>query len=653
MSDKGIITLDILSDIADAIRDKYGFDDTLIKPKEMADYILNLETIEKNYRYHSSWRGLITPVNGAYIQGFYNNGVAIDDKIYFPRDAKKAHWNGENLPDQSLFYCYDTTNNTLTCKIPYYNGERFHINGMWYDGTAIYGFGLPYRYKTTDFGDTWTREEMTSVGLYQPTPIFQLKNGRLIGTMLNRTEYLMISDDNGITWSTVSPFTNEQFDGAWYTMSHGTICELDDCVVLYFNTPIAVYGAGVKNNDSQRYVSVSYDNGDTWSAPKKCTGDLGIAGYGISPGGFGYLGNKYHFIVGRRYRSKVYDADDDYIIIGDLCWYIGDADDVKNGTMELRKVLTRTLVPKIRDDPQISPEDTGNSGVCLCNGNLYANYGNIIYNHDDPDRGYCSNQGLEIFRITVSDREPDVAPYWDANFKDKFNQILDDESTEYDYYFYSPNNTNINYNWFGYSDRGYIPDVGKFAIPLGSDFEINVIYQYGIIRPSDNVPKILSGIELVSDNSLHALGGINYDASSQVFDASIGSITAGTLPRSAPTYITYKKQNGVISITVNGITITDPVFDWTKEKSSVWQNIESDSYVYNINATDAEVQAYIQSNPKSFNMSGLMMLTITCGQSRKNIYMAQTDNTLDISSSGTGESTSVLITRKTAVIVIE
>lgn len=649
--EKGLITTQILTDIAEALRDKYGIDNE-IKPIEMPDYIRDLETKEKNYRYYSAYKGLITPIDGAYVQGFYNNGVAIGDKIYFPRnDTTKAHWNPEEYPVLTTFYCYDTTTNTLTSKIPLYEGERFHINGMWYDGTAIYGFGLPYRYKTTDFGETWTREEMTSVGTYQPTPIYRLRSGRLIGTVLNRESFLMISDDNGLTWTTLSPFTSEQFDGALYTMSHGTICELDDSIALYFNTPIALYGAGVQNNDSQRYVSVSYDDGNTWSAPKKCSDDLGIAGYGISPGGFGYLGNKYHYVVGLRYKWKSYDSK--LNVVGELKWYTGSADDVKNGTMELRKVLDHTLVPKKTDDAAMSSEDTGNGGVCLCNGKLYCNYGNIIYNHDDNERQYISNQGIEMYCISLS-KEKDEEPYWDANFKAKFDALMEEKSTAYEYYFYSPTETNLKYSWFGYANRGYIPNVGKFAIPLGNgDYEINVVYGSGL-QISTSAPKICAGLEVVSDNSLHAFGAVTADGGERSFDHTNSRRKSASLPaRDDGGYLTFKKQNGKLTIAVNGVTLTNPKFDWTMGKSSVWQEATTDTYVYNANATDEEVAEYIASAPRDFNMGGLKLLTIKCAQANKKVYITQTDDALDIKSSGEGSSTTVLVTRKNANLRIE
>ncbi len=597
MAKKGLITLDIVTDMAEAIRDQYGIDDE-IAPIEMPDYIRDLKTVEKNYRYRASWRGLVSPINGVYLQGFYDNGIAIDDKIYFARDLKKSHYNSDQLTQGMDFFCYDTTNNTLTSWKPTYNENPIWLSAMWGDEDVIYGFGYPYRYKSTDKGETWTRDSITSPQ-YDPVPVFKLKSGRIIGTMLARTKFLMISDDNGLTWYTISPFNNYSFVT---TMSHGTICELDDCIVLYFNSPQAS-----QPNNSVRYTSVSYDNGDTWSTPKACQGELAMAGWSISPGGFAYLGNRYHFVASVRYKNTKYDENNNHYIIGDLRWFVGDAEDVKNGTMSLRKILSETVV-RTGGQLTISSEDTGNAGVTLCNGAIYVNYGNIIYNKGELQNNYCSNQGIEIFKISATEREPDAEPYWDVNYKDRIDQIKTEESTDYNYYFYSPQKTNIKQvSWFGYQNTGYIPNVASFVLPMGEgDFEINAIYA-GDYLALGTFARVVVGVELLN-GELHG-----YGLPGGVFDPSSDS-NSGTLHGGSPTYITLKRTNGVYTYTVNGVTATDPVYDWTAQKTYLWKNIDVDSYVFSMRTTDEAVQDFIDSNPREWNVNGLSMLTIRCNE---------------------------------------
>lgn len=551
--------------------------------------------------YYDSWRGLITPINGVYQQAYYNNGIAVGDKIYFQRSASHhSHYNADGHPTVDLFFCYDTTNNTMTSKPCMYDGSQFHMSSLWEKDGIIYGFGYPYRYKTADLGDTWQREDMTTPQ-YDPCPVFKLRSGRIIGTMLARTKYLMITDDNGLTWRTISPFSNYSFVT---TMTHGTICELDDCVVLYFNCP---FRSG-NTDSSKRYVSVSYDDGDTWTEPKLCVGDLQIAGRGIAPGGFGYLGGKYHFVVGNRYEYKKDDSGK--AIIGDLRWYVGTAEDVKNGTMLLRKVLAETKAGTSYRN--MSSEDTGNSGVTFCNGALYCNWGNLIYNRAVSNQ-YMSNQGIEMFRIGLA-KEDDAEPYWDTNYAAKFNALAQAASHQHNYYFYSPEDTNLSqWTWFGYAKSGYVPNAGKIAVPIGDgDFEINCIANGNVdqVGLSASWPRLFAGVEMASGD-LHAFGG---SGSPKGFDMTSDSgFPAGSLMGSnGDTYITIKRTGNNLAITVNGVTMTNPAFGWEKSKASVVQNVAVDSFVINYNATDENMQSWINTNPRDYNMRGLKMLVIDC-----------------------------------------
>lgn len=552
--------------------------------------------------YYDSWRGLITPINGVYQQAFYNNGIAVGDKIYFQRSASHhSHWNADSYPTTDRFFCYDTTNNTLTSKPCLYNDQPFHMSSLWEKDGIIYGFGYPYRYKTTDLGDTWQREDMTAPQ-YDPCPVFKLRSGRIIGTMLARTKYLMITDDNGLTWQTISPFSNFSFVT---TMTHGTICELNDCVVLYFNCP---FKSG-NTDSSKRYVSVSYDDGDTWTEPKLCVGDLQIAGRGIAAGGFGFLDGKYHFIVGNRYEYKKDDSGK--AIIGDLRWYVGTAADVKNGTMLLRKVLAETKATNIFRN--MSSEDTGNGGVCFCNGALYCNWGNLIYNRAVANQ-YMSNQGIEMYRIGL-EKEDDAEPYWNTDYVAKFNALAQAASHQHNYYFYGPNDTNLPIEqWYGNDSYGYAPNVGKFVLPMGEgDFEINCVVLSGLdggALPGAGT-KIAAGYESVG-GELHGLGKtgshkIGVDMTSD------SSTSAGSLPISTGwTYLTIKRESENLTITANGVTLTNPEFGWDASKSTLLQGVEVDSFVCNLNATDEQMQTWINSKPSMFNVRGIKMLVIDC-----------------------------------------
>ncbi|MDY5862551.1 LamG-like jellyroll fold domain-containing protein [Agathobacter sp.] len=607
-SGKKLISESILSDVANAIREKAGLD-CAITPLEFADYILMIDG-GKGFEYYDSWRGLISPMDGTFQQAYYNNGVAIGDKIYFVRNYSHSHYNGDGIY-VGCWFCYDTTNNTLTRTELVYNGEPFGCSSLWCgDDGAIYGFGYPYRYKTTDYGVTWTRDEMTTPQ-YDPCPVYKLSNGRIIGTMLARTKMIMISDDEGLTWNTVTPFSDDDFAKAgisgYISMSHGTICELEDCLAFYFNSPMQD-----SSNLSKRYVSLSYDNGNTWTLPVACSGELGKAGYYICPGGMVYFGNKYHYFVSCRYSDLKYSEDENYYIIGDLKWFTGTATDVKNGTMTLKKVLSQTLCTTIGFDNTMASQDVGNSGVTLCNGALYVNHGNLVYNKDDDKRAYVSNSGIEIFRIGL-EGEADAEPYWDANFKSKYQDILLAEDSNYNYYFYAPDKTNINsVDWWGYADKGYIPNEGHFKLPLGSgDFEINGIYNTGFLGLSGGYPRIWAGIEQ-ADGTLHAIGAFG-SSRYAIFDkANDSSVASGVLAGGSTTYFTFKRKDGVYTYTINGVTVTNPPFGWTYKADNIILGVSEPTYIYNVNASDETVQAWIDSIPQDFNMSGLLMLTISC-----------------------------------------
>lgn len=605
---KRLISESILSDVADAIREKAEIDDKIM-PTEYAELIRSLIGSGIN-DYYDSWRGVISPMDGTFQQSYYSNGVAIGDKIYFWRDYSHSHYNGDKIGGRR-WYCYDTMSNTATVTEPECaDGTKPWCSSLWLgsDG-AIYGLGVPTRYKTTDYGATWTKDAVSAPS-YDPGPVYKLSSGRIIGTMLARTRMLMISDDEGLTWETITPFTDDDYAAAgisgYISPSHGTICELDDCIALYFNSPMQV-----SDNSSKRYVSLSYDNGNTWTLPAACTGDLANAGWYLSPGSIVKFGRKYHYVCSNRYMNLKYSEDENYYLIGECLWFTGSANDVKNGTMKLRKKLSQTLFKSNGFDAKMAAQDVGNGGVTLCNGALYANYGNNIYNKDDTTRAYVSNSGIEMFRIGM-DKEEDVAPYWDADFKTKYEEIQTAADTSYNYYFYAPDNTNINgVDWWGYEEKGYIPNEGSFKLPLGTgNFEINGIYVTGYLGLTTGFPRIFAGIE-ETNGSLHALGA-SAIGQYAIFDKANDNVPSGVLAGGSTTYFTFKRQDGVDTYTINGVTVTDPPFGWTYGTDSVLLGVDETSYVYNINASDDTVQTWIAKPPKTWDTSGLKMLTISC-----------------------------------------
>lgn len=600
-----------------------GDDELLLILQKICDKI----GLDYSTELYASFKGFVTPFDGAYSGWMYDNMVPVGNKIYMIYVYMQSHYNTMGESKKSRFVCYDTETETVTfTKECMYNGNHFDAWILKYIDGVFYAWdSAGYRYATSNLGNTWTREQCTGKPVDETHYTVTTHTGRIIGCPHSYDRrYYLYSDDNGLTWSKVDNPYGNYTNGSQYICSHNTLYEVDNKIVAYLSAP---FGTSI-NQNGVRYVSVSEDDGLTWSEPTACTGDLANAGATYTCGQILHFAGQYHYIANYRYSSSTEMTSTG--IGGYIKWYKGSASDLLNGTLSLVDTIYTQSGTTGRKD------DFGNGGGCVCNGAMYFNTGTTT---NYPGITPASSQGIRLFKFGATEEADTDVPAWDTNYKSRFNALLSAKSTTPRYYFYSNvNDMDTQSTRINDSDIGFVNNFGtwaqigryqstnlpqnpNFSYTVGSaDFEVNCIFATSFTNDYGQTtvqPSVIVGME-TSDGKLHTVqhqAGNNYRYALNYADTSTSQPAMLNAREQSPTCITFKRKNGVLSLEVNGVTIIEPIYSSVQAVNKFLQNTGVDTIFVSLIGLDGNVSEYEtywtdKQTAKTAYLGGFIMLTI-------------------------------------------
>lgn len=585
---------------------------------ELLQKICNKLQIKYGIKLYSNYLGFVTPMDGAYSDWVYNNMYPIDDKIYFSYMFPQTHWN-QKKDERSRMCVYDTKTKTYEYWERICEGESFAASATIYDpdDATFYSFNSDYRFKSPDNGRTWEKESISGMP-NSPHYLTRLSNGDLIvapdSTALHQ---FAKSSDKGLTWSTFNPFSLS------YNLSHCRFFEVEDgTVVAYFFNPYISDTKIDRSSESTRYFSVSTDYGETWSEPEKCQGDLEKAGVSYMTGAFAYYGGVYHYITAERLPET--DKPDK---IGRIRWFSGTKEELLTGNLKLVEEIDSVIAKSLNGGNgwnSTSISDSGNIGCCVGADGLYVIFGSILDQFYTTSSFICSNQGLKMFRLGTSDIGNKTDEYYDETQMERLEKLYGEKSKDHTFYIFDDQTTNIeDVELFGIEGQYAIPKMAKKIIPVGTgDFELNAIFTFKNFGITNDLwafyaPYMPIGFQ-TSAGTLH--GFLGKEVNQYGFNA--GSTDASNNPfmlacGNGKAYITIKRENGHLFFTLNGATITDPVYDnYAYKESYMLPEVTQDSLVWNYEPGSEEgaFLNFLDSNSADWNkrniVSGFKMLTI-------------------------------------------
>lgn len=585
---------------------------------ELLQKICDKLQIKYGIKLYSNYLGFVTPMDGAYSDWVYNNMYPIDDKIYFSYMFPQTHWN-QKKDSRSRMCVYDTKTKTYEYWERICEGESFAASATIYDpdDATFYSFNSKYRYKSTDNGRTWEKESISGMP-NSPHYLTRLSNGDLIVAPDSTTLHQFAkSSDKGLTWSTFNPFSLS------YNLSHCRFFEVEDgTVVAYFFNPYISDTKIDRSSESTRYFAVSTDYGETWTEPEKCQGDLEKAGVSYMTGAFAYYGGVYHYITAERLPET--DKPDK---IGRIRWFSGTKEELLTGSLKLVEEIDSVVAKTLNGNNGWNPtsiSDSGNVGCCVGADGLYVIFGSILDQFYTTASFICSNQGLKMFRLGTADIGNKTDEYYDETQMERLNKLYSEKSKDHTFYIFDDQTTNIEgVELFGNESQYAIPKIAKKIIPVGTgDFEVNAIFtfkNFGITNDLWSVyaPYMPIGFQ-TSAGTLHGFLGKGVNQ----YGLNAGSTDAANNPfmlacGNGKAYITIKRESGHLFFTLNGATITDPIYDnYAYKENYMLPEVTQDSLVWNYEPGSEEgaFLNFLDSNSADWNkkniVSGFKMLTI-------------------------------------------
>ena len=571
---------------------------------------------------YSSFKGFVTPFNGAYNDWMYDKMIPVGNKIYMNYAYQQSHYNSNGETKKSALLCYDTETETVEWERPCIcDGVIFNSQIMKLIDDKLYIWnGDGYRYESSDWGRTWTKTACTGMSSDWHYAIVT-STGRIIASAPGSgTHNYLYSDDDGLTWSTIT----NPFGSTTYVTSHNCFFEEDGKIIAYLFAPMYTNN----NQNATRYVSYSEDNGTTWTTPTACTGDLASAGSSYMTGQIIKFGGEYHYITAARY----FDTDGNG---GRLEWYKGTLAELLSGTLTLVQTIYKNY-GKARID------DSGNMGACACNGAIYINYAGLLV---VPGGSPTSNQGIRLFKLTKEQETDTVVPEVNENYKDKYNALIAGKSTSPRYYLYDGEATidaytsrnlytppapvinfgDVSFNIMGRFSTCYMPNVPILRYDVhGKDFEVNIVfssfYTCGFGQTTTN-PFMIIGFEK-ADGTIHAVLHQKANGYNAVFNAAdltgYAAAMMGATTSNTKTYncVTFKRVNGDLFFEVDGITVKNPIYSNLQENSRFQSQSGKDNIFIAFIGNDGNVEEYNTwyetgiASTTSQSYSGIRLLTI-------------------------------------------
>lgn len=514
--------------------------------------------LTKNFELRSRFAGRLTPMNGAYNDWIYNSMTPVNGKIYYVFSGPASHYNADGYDNPGSFGCYNPKTGTvefIKSVIDVDDNNRYP-NSLWYKDGVLYGIdkNTHVRVSTSDFGDTWTSDALTG-SMVNRTLNYPcvLRSGRIIASN-ETTAYneLYYSDDNGINWETINKPWGDN------SHSHANFYELDDCVVAYFRDKFS--NDGNLETMPVRMLSVSYDDGLTWSTPVQATGEFASCGQSFNTGSVEYLDGMYHFFS----YERIHPTAENGMVCGQIRWFTGTANNLKNGTMSYKGTVHRVVVNGTGVS-SVLISDTGNAGSCLLDDTIYIGYCCLVC-----DPWPQSTSMVRLFEIGYSHAQ-DAPKDWvvDENWESTgLTALASKDTSNWDYYVYSNTVQNIfgsgvNLSAGTLGDFTHVnTDAKTVSVSLGTgDYRVELLV--------DNMPfhsALAYGIKHV-DGTFDGLGG---GSNSLVFNRTKDIWDMGALPglgrnnyAPAPCYMIIERKNGHMYATVKGFQIHDWIYHYT------------------------------------------------------------------------------------------
>lgn len=548
----------------------------------------------RKINFYSSYQGLLTPMDGSYNDWIYNTMSVIDDEIYYTFNHPQTHWNAAEDQGTTLGI-YNPQTGLKVFKEILYNGQPVTTHTGWSINNTYYVLNQTDLFYSEDSGETWKHNSVEGLR-YEPNYIYSLKSGRLISVFDDRNfKKLAISDDNGKTWEEYEAFYGE------YEFTHVSMIEIDDCIVAYF---FEEYTTNPEDISEVRCYSVSYNQGESWSMPKECQGDLRNAGLGYMSGTIQYLGGKYHYITGER----LFPCEENDFSAGKLKWYSGTKEELLNGSLKYVDCIYDMQISNNSNfNWDVLKSDFGNVGGCTWNNNIFIACGSLVYSKSIE---VISNQQQKLFCVSTIEKKDLVDVWIDNKWNEKMERTLSQKNiSSWDYYFYGKDYQNMfeQNKIYQAKDKkyGFTIAVDNYNIPLDNyDYRIEVIYQMSNL--ADN---LFVGVQH-PDGTCDGVGrsAINLYGFNCGIDMNTAMLSCGSGDTSYPAYMILEKINDEYMATINGTTIYNWRYHW-KAASKVNQDIKQENFII----TQKGIEAWIN-NASEWEMNnqlaGLKMCRI-------------------------------------------
>lgn len=579
MANRVLINPQILSDIAEAIRNRYGITNT-IKPVDMAELIYGISGNDMK-KWYSWYMSNIAPIDGLYNSHSYSNVYVVGNELIVLYRSAPHHFSDASLCKMRIsrtnLTTFESTSEDLLDGLNYFGSV--YCDGKYY----IFDKSMN-RYDTADFKTFNAATYTVPSGASEPYYITVGDDNRFISTHSNSSKKgcMMYSDNYGLTWVQA---TGDDVYNATLT-THGATTKVGNVLVAYCqasktDTPT--------NNDTVLNVLTSSDNGLTWNGTVVSDEDLKYCGPSFASGMFAQIGDEWFLCLSSRLQTT---DGDGYIHLGNVRLFKGTADDVINGTMSIHSVIDdfNTECTSSGIATSVTMTDTGNIGMTTDGENLYIVYSKPLFPQSSPQKNLWLTSNCMLCLAVVNSVKVDISKedsYYNSEWETERDSFVSAQDTEHDLYIYGDGDT-INTNVYGidvYEQSNYsrLPS-GYFTPAVDMEIPFDEYIDIRIIGKIHN--------RYVNGAYANHYYGLNVDGKKYAITGSVNSyyfnktnITNGACSLAfyrqdlIDYHLTY--NNGVVSVALNGIEIDDvesyvvPMVEFNDTEKTAYLTFES------------------------------------------------------------------------------
>ena len=503
----------------------------------------------------------IAPIDGMYNSHSYSNVYVVGNELIVLYRSAPHHFSDSSLCKMRIsrtnLKTFESTNEDLLEGLNYFGSVC--CNGTYY----IFDKSMN-RYDTTDFKNFNKVAYTVPSGASEPYYITVGDNNRFISTHSNSSKKgsMMYSDDYGVTWLKA---TGDDVYNATLT-THGATTKVGNTLVAYCQ---ASKNDTATNNETVLNVLISVDNGLTWTGSEVIDEDLKYCGPSFASGMFAQIGDEWFLCLSSRLRTTDEDGN---IHLGNVRLFKGSEEDVINGTMSLYAVVDdfNTKCTSITVPSNVSMTDTGNIGMTTDGSNLYIVYAKPLMQQASSGTDWITSNSMLCMAVvnSVNQNIGKEDSYYNAEWETERDAFVEAKDVEHDLYIYGSGTTvvtNVNgieimtpeTNKDAYGNNsmasGCVVPNEDIQIPFVDYFEMRMIFGLANRLISPDYHKHYYGINV--DGIKHALtGSVNiYKFNESNSTSCAASLTTGQ--QLCDFKLKYEK--GIVSATLNGITIDD------------------------------------------------------------------------------------------------